>query len=111
MFSELKKKSLAGVKWTALAAVLVALIQVVQIVVLAKFLSPQEYGVWGILSVLVGFSNFFVDVGVSNAVIHYQTIDTEELSSLYWLNVLAGFGVFLVLSLSAPFFAWFYRSE
>jgi O-antigen/teichoic acid export membrane protein len=111
MLPDLKKSVFSGVKWTALSAAVGAVFQIGQMIVLAYFLSPAEYGVWGILNVLIGFSQYFVDLGVSNAIIHYQDIDEEELSSLYWLNVMAGAALFLILSLSAPGVAAFYQTE
>jgi O-antigen/teichoic acid export membrane protein len=111
MLEELKLRSLSGVKWTTVAAVVAALLQIAQFVVLTRFLSLTEYGVWGILAVLIGFSYVFIDMGLSNAIIHFQKIEKEELSSLYWLNVIAGISIFLVLCVLSPFLAGFYKTE
>ena len=111
MRTELRKKSISGVKWTTLSSAVAAVVQIAQLIILTRFLTPSEYGVWGIISVLIGFSYVFVDMGISNAIIYFQDATREELSSLYWLNIMAGALVFLALCALAPFFAWFYQTN
>ncbi len=105
----LKEKALKGIKWTALSSVIGAVTQLLQIVVLAHFLAPKDFGLMALATVVIGFSQMFVDMGVSNAIIHKQDITKRELDSLYLLNVISGWIIFVLVFLSAPFIAQFYK--
>lgn len=57
---------------------------------------------------VIGLAQVFLDMGVSNAIIHRQDCKQEELSSLYWLNVFAGVLLFGVVVMAAPLAAIFF---
>lgn len=104
----LKVKALAGVKWTGLSTIVVAVLQLSQLAVLARYLAPSDFGLMAIVSVVIGFSALFMDMGISSAIIHKQDITKNQLSSLYWLNICAGILLALIVYMSAPFIALFY---
>jgi O-antigen/teichoic acid export membrane protein len=58
---------------------------------------------------IASFLQIFSDAGISNAIIHYQHLTEEQRSSLYWLNVGVSLAVALLLSVSAPWVAQWYR--
>ena len=97
----LKQQAFSGVKWTTLSAVTNTLIQVIQLVILTQVLSRQDFGLMAIVMVVIGFSQLFIDMGVSNAIIYKKEISHEELSSLYWFNVIIGCSFFLLLVFSS----------
>ncbi|MEG9302761.1 MOP flippase family protein [Psychrobacter celer] len=105
----LKQKAVSGVKWTTFSSVIVAILQIVQLVILARLLEPTVFGLMAITSVVIGFAQAFLDMGISNAIIHKQEVSHTQLSSLYWLNVLSGIVLFLIVSLCAPVVALFYQ--
>ena len=49
----LKVKALAGVKWTGLSAIIVAILQLAQMAVLARYLAPADFGLMAIVSVVI----------------------------------------------------------
>lgn len=71
--------------------------QFVTLAVLARLLSPSDFGLMGIIMVVIGFAQAFADMGISNAIIHRQDATKDQLSSLYWLNILAGVIVFFFI--------------
>jgi len=81
-----------------------------QVAILARLLGPADFGMMALATAVIVFAQIFTDMGVSNAIVHHQQVSQEELSSLYWLNVLAGGGMMLLLMLSSPFVAWFYNT-
>jgi O-antigen/teichoic acid export membrane protein len=105
----LKQKALTGVKWTTASTIVTTLAQLLQISILAHLLNPSDFGLMAIVMVVIGFSHAFLDMGISNAIIHKQEITHEQLSTLYWVNVLAGCLLFLLISILAPFIANFYH--
>ncbi|MBD3727212.1 MAG: MOP flippase family protein [Moraxella osloensis] len=105
----LRNKTVSGVKWTSLSMVIVTVTQLLQLVILARFLSPAEFGLMAIMMVVIGFSQAFMDMGISNAIIHRQQISHQQLSSLYWLNIFSGLVLFGIVLFMAPFIAGFYE--
>ncbi|MCF6736934.1 lipopolysaccharide biosynthesis protein [Blastococcus sp. KM273129] len=82
-----------------------ALLQVVGIVVLARLLSPEDYGVVAIVAVIVGIGELFRDFGLSTAAVQASTLSRAERDNLFWLN--SGIGVVLaaLLCAAAPLIA------
>lgn len=105
----LRQKAIRGVKWTTFSAVLVTALQVVQISILTRFLTPSDFGLMSIVMVVVGFSQAFLDMGISNAIIQKQNISPDQLSTLYWINILSGCIIFLAIASISPLLALFYN--
>lgn len=107
----LKAQAVSGVKWTTLSTVIVNILQLLQLTILARFLDPSEFGLMALVMVVIGFSNSFLDMGISNAIIHKQQISKDQLSTLYWVNVLSGFVLFCIIIIIAPYVAEFYNES
>ena len=101
-------KALKGVKWTSSATIILTLVQLTQILILARFVTPAEYGVLAALLVIVTFAQSFVDLGLNNAIIQKQGIQSSQLSSLYWLNLIAGTTLSIALVFASSFLASFF---
>jgi len=84
-------------------------LQFVTLAVLARLLSPSDFGLMGMIMVVIGLAQAFADMGISNAIIHRQDATRNQLSSLYWLNIIAGIIVFSVVCASAPLIVGFYH--
>lgn len=104
----LKKQALGGVKWTSSSMIIVTLLQFAQLSVLARYLEPADFGLMAIMMVVIGFSQAFQDMGISNAIIQRQSITHTQLSSLYWLNIASGVVLSLIVLAISPFVADFY---
>lgn len=104
----LKKKAVGGVKWTAVSAITAALTQLLLISILARLLSKSDFGLIAISSFIIGFTQIFLDMGISNAIIHKQDVTENQLNSLYWLNILSGVLIFLILFSFSGFVAYVY---
>ena len=105
----LKQKALSGVKWTGISSLIIAVIQLLQLSILAHYLEPTDFGLMAIVTVIIGFSALFLDLGISASIIHRQDITHVQLSSLYWLNVISGILLFLLIYTLAPFLSNFYN--
>jgi len=91
--------------------VLVTAAQFLQLAILARFLAPEDFGLMAILMVVIGFSQAFMDMGISNAIIQRQEISHSQLSSLYWLNIGAGILLSIVVLLLSPLIAVFFDEQ
>jgi len=106
---DLKGRAVRGGLITMLAQAGKFGFQLVNMVVLARLLSPDDFGLVGMVTSLVGFLTIFKDLGLSAATIQRPEITHAQVSTLFWVNT--GFGLLLAaLTLAAaPFVTAFYH--
>ena len=107
----LKRKTYTAVRWTTTAALIRALLQIVQVVVLARLLVPEDYGLMAMVGVVLGFAGLFSDMGVNSAFVQRQEVTLEQRSSLFWLNVALSAALSLLLIALSPLISWFFAEE
>jgi O-antigen/teichoic acid export membrane protein len=76
--------------------------------VMARLLSPQDYGLIGMVAVFTNFVAMFKDMGLSAATIQRAEINYDQISTLFWLNVALSVAVMALAAALAPAVAWFY---
>lgn len=76
--------------------------------VMARLLTPQDYGLVGMVAFVTGFVSMYKDLGLSAATIQRSEISSEQISTLFWVNLLLSVGVALLTAAIAPLVAWFY---
>ena len=85
--NHIKKTILNGIKWSSYSSLVVAVIQFVSVIILALYLQKNEMGEIAIIQTIVGITIIFLDMGISNAVVHKKDITNQQLSSVYWVNI------------------------
>jgi O-antigen/teichoic acid export membrane protein len=105
----IRNQVISSVKWTTISSLVTNIIGLVQLMILTRYLLPSDFGLIAIAMVAIGFSELFIDIGISNAIIFKQDITANQLSTLYWLNVITGFIFFILLIIIAPFLSLFYK--
>ena len=78
-------------------------------VILTRLLMPEEFGAFGIILAILVFSWVILDFGFRSAVVQAATISQTQLSSVFFVNLLLGAGIMLVLVLVGPPLARFYE--
>lgn len=76
--------------------------------VLARLLTPNDYGLIGMVAVVTNFVSMFKDLGLSLATVQKPEINYSQVSTLFWVNIGLSVGLCLVLVLIAPAVGWFY---
>jgi O-antigen/teichoic acid export membrane protein len=104
-----RKSVVAGVKWTLLSYTVGRLLSLVSSVLLARLLTPADFGLMAMATVIISFVDLFSNLGTAAAIIQQRTLSRELISSLFWLNVAFGVAVTTVLFLLAPVLAGLYR--
>jgi PST family polysaccharide transporter len=107
--TDLKGCSVRGGAVTMTAQAAKFLLQTGSIVVLARILTPQDYGLIAMVTVITGFVAMFKDMGLSLATIQKAEINHSQVSMLFWLNVVASIALALILAAIAPIISWFYN--
>lgn len=78
-------------------------------VILARLLSPRDFGLIAMITVITSFVNIFAELGFSAALVQKQDVRQEHLSSVFWLNLGAGLLLTITLMAGAPLIAGFYQ--
>ena len=106
---ELKRKSVRGGVVAVGAQGVKLVLQTGTVMLLARLLSPQDFGLAGMAGTLTGFLALFRDAGLASATIQSREVDHEQLSTLFWINAAIGAGLAALAIALAPALAWFYR--
>jgi PST family polysaccharide transporter len=76
---------------------------------LARLLAPSDFGLVGMVTAITGFAGIFKEAGLSDAAVQSATINEDQHSMLFWINVAVGCGLAALCGASAPLVAAFYR--
>ncbi|SEM81185.1 polysaccharide transporter, PST family/lipopolysaccharide exporter [bacterium A37T11] len=87
----LKEKTLTGLGWNTASSLVTFGMQTLQLIILTRLFAPEVFGIMGLVLIVSKFSDIFLDMGISNAIIQRKDIDVKDLSSLFYLNLITGF--------------------
>lgn len=107
--ADLKGRSVRGGAVTMIAQACKFLMSLGSNVVLARLLTPQDYGLIGMVSTVTVFVVMFKDMGLSTATVQKAEINHRQISTLFWVNVVFSSITMLVTIAVAPVVAWFYH--
>lgn len=109
MAEGLKDKTIKGVFWSAADSLLGQGITFVVGLVLARILSPSEYGLIGIVTIFITVFNAIIDSGFSQAVLRKKVADNNDYNTMFITNMALSVFLFFVLFLCAPAIAQFFE--
>ena len=107
--SELKKKAVKGVVWSAIERFSGQGVQFVLGIIVARLLSPSDYGLIGMLAIFLAISETFIQSGFGTALIQKQDRDELDFSTTFYFNIVVASVFYLILFFTAPFIAKFYE--
>lgn len=108
----LKNKTVKGMGWSAVENVTRLGVSFVVSVILARLLSPEEYGLIGILTIFIAIFNAIVDSGFTNALIRKQDATDTDYSTVFYTNLVLSFFLAAILFCCAkPIAVFFERPE
>lgn len=107
----LKDKTIKGLVWNAIDNFAGLGIQFLIGIVLARLLSPSEYGIIGLITVFLAVSEAFVTAGFGSALIRKQDRTEVDNSTVFYFSVVASFVFYFLLYVAAPLIADFYHLE
>lgn len=84
-------------------------IQFLVTILIARVLTPAEFGVIGLLTVFISLGQILLDSGFSQALIQKKDATETDLSSVYFLNMAVGFLLYFILFFTSPYIAEFYN--
>lgn len=103
-----KKSVLSGVFWKFAERIGAQLVSLVVSIVLARLLSPSEYGSVSLVTVFITIANAFVTGGFGTALIQKKDADNVDFSTVLYFSIAFSFVLYIILFIAAPFVASFY---
>ena len=109
MAESLKNKTVKGTIWSTLERFSVQGIQFVVMIIMARLLTPEDYGLVGMLAIFIAVSQSLIDSGFSQALIRKQDRSEIDNSTVFYFNIGVGILLYFILFFSAPLIADFYK--
>lgn len=107
--ADLKRRSVRGGIATMVGQTGKFLIRVASVVVLARLLTPAEFGLVAMVTVVTEFILMFKDMGLSTATIQWAEVNHDQISTLFWINAGIGVALAMLTASLAPAISWFYK--
>ena len=105
----LKQKAVSGVMWSALQKYSTMFISFISGIILARLLTPYDYGCIGMLMIFVVLAESFIDGGFGSALIQKKQPTQEDYSTIFFWNLGMAALLYAMLYVSAPYIAQFYN--
>ena len=102
------KSAASGAAWLGSAQVVRLGLTILSTAIIARVLTPDDYGVVAMVGPILALIAMFQDLGLGAAAIQADTISRQQSNSLFWLNMLASTCLALFLVVLAPAIGWFY---
>lgn len=104
----LKQKTVSGLLWSFIDQFANLGITFIAGIILARLLSPREFGLIGMITVFIAVSESFINSGFSSALIRKKDCTDTDFSTVFYFNLVAGILFFFILFFSAPAIAGFF---
>ena len=105
----LKEKTAKGLFWGAVNSGSMQLLNVVIGIFLARLLTPDDYGVVGMLAIFCAIAGNLQDSGFSTALVNIKHIQSRDYNAVFWFSILMSAGLYTLLFLCAPLIAAFFH--
>lgn len=102
---------LSGAKSSVFSTLYKSLIQIVQLIILTRLLSHEDFGVFAIVAICVNFAKIYMDFGITNSIIQERDPSHILLSSLFWINILSGLVISLLVYFISTPISHYYNAE
>ena len=107
--ANLKSLTFNGVKWYLLGDGSNIIANFFIGLVLARLLTPNDYGTVGVYGIFFALANIFINGGFSMSLIHKREITDVDCSTAFWTNVVAGILIYIIFFFTAPLIAVFFN--
>ncbi len=109
MSESLKNKTVKGVGWSFVDNLSSSGISFLVGLMLARLLTPSEYGIMAIITIFIAISTSIVDSGFSNALIRKTDARRVDYNTVFFFNLVVSAALYVVLYLAAPAISRFFR--
>lgn len=111
MAESLKKQAFVGVGWNAVGRFSTQGVSFILQIILARLLSPSDYGIIAMMAIFLQIAAVFVDSGFGKALVQKQNCEEKDYSTVFYYNLAVAIGVYVILFAIAPLVARFYKID
>ena len=104
----LKSKTAKGVFWSSASNLLSQVINMLFGLVLARILTPEDYGIVGLLTVFAGLASALQECGLSSALINKKDASQKDYDTVFWFTAGSSVVLYVILFFCTPLIADFY---
>src|SRR5436190_8842962 len=109
LLDNLKGRTISSGFITIIAQGVLFVMGLASIMVLARLLTPKDFGLYAMVTTIMGYVMTFKDAGLSTATVQREGITHAQVSNLFCLTLALSGALSLLLAASSPLVAWFYR--
>jgi O-antigen/teichoic acid export membrane protein len=109
LLTDLRRRTVSGAFVTIVGQGAQFLLNLISIMVLARLLTPRDFGLFAMVTAVIGYLRVFKDAGLSTATVQREEITQAQVSNLFWINVGLSGAITLLLAASSPLVARFYH--
>lgn len=106
-----KEKVIDSLFWKLMERGGVQGIQFIVQIILARILSPDDYGIISLISIFISLANIFIQSGFNTALIQKKNLKEEDFSSVLYISLVVSTLLYIILFFSSPIIADFYKIE
>lgn len=106
--NHLKQKTLSGLFWSFIDLISKQGLQFIFMIVLARVLVPEHFGLLGMVMIFVALSQTLIDSGFSQALIREKNVEKKDFSTTFIFNMLFSIVIFILIYFMAPLISKFY---
>ena len=108
--ASLRNEAIKGMSWAAIEKFTSQAIAFILGIIMARLLSPADYGVIGMTGIFIGIAGTLVDSGLGTALIQKKEKKKDDYSTLFVFNFGISTLLYLILFIAAPWIAEFYKT-
>lgn len=105
----LKEKTAKGLFWGAVNNGTMQILNILIGIVLGRLLSPDEYGLVGMLTIFTMIAGNLQSCGFTQALVNIKSPTARDYNSVFWFNIMMSVTLYVILFLCAPLIAMYYR--
>ena len=106
----INQKAMRSVKWSALMEIVSRTAAPIVTVILARLLTPTDFGVVATAMIAISFAQMFWDAGLSKALVQTNEAPEEAAHVVFWTNLVLGLVIYVLLFFAAPWLVVFFNS-
>ena len=86
------------------------LFQFISSIILARLLSPEDYGIVAMIAIFISLSSILVDSGFGGALVYYKDVDKKDYSTVFWMNMALSISLYILMYINAETISEFYQT-
>ena len=107
----IKQEMISGIFWSAVQKYSGLIIQIFITAVLARLLTPEDFGIVAIATILITFFNLFTELGIGSAIIQKQNLTPQDINSIFTLSIWGGILLAILFFFASTPIANFYQNK